>query len=59
MALAFQPTLTLRPATKKVAGGLGRFSPSESPIQIVTTTVMALKPKNSRLWFANIGCIRN
>src|SRR6266508_2098407 len=42
MALAFQPTLTLRPATKKSLAVLLRLA-DQKPIQIVTRTVRALK----------------
>ena len=56
MALAFQPTLTLRPATKKSLAVLEVFA-ERKPIQIVTTTVMALKPRIQPSTVANIGCI--
>src|SRR6266545_3347941 len=42
MALAFQPTLTLRPATKKSLAVLLRLA-DQKPIQIVTRTVRAQK----------------
>src|SRR5262245_6147570 len=42
MALAFQPTLTLRPATKKSLAVFDFFA-DQKPIQIVTRTVRALK----------------
>ena len=44
MALAFQPTLTLRPATKKSLAVLEVFA-ERKPIQIVTMTVMELKAR--------------
>lgn len=42
MALAFQPTLTLRPATKKSLA-VRDFFADQNPSQIVTMTVTALK----------------
>jgi len=42
MALAFQPTLTLRPATKKSLAVFD-FCADQKPITIVTMTVIALK----------------
>jgi hypothetical protein len=42
MALAFHPTLTLRPATKKSLAVFERFA-DQKPIQIVAMTVAALK----------------
>src|SRR5262245_8102275 len=44
MALAFQPTETLRPATKKSEAVLEVFA-ERKPIQIVTMTVTALKAR--------------
>jgi hypothetical protein len=44
MALAFQPTLTLRPATKKSLVVLEVLA-ERKPIQIVTITVTALKAR--------------
>src|SRR6185503_12832927 len=51
MALAFQPTLTLRPATKK---SLAVFDcrAERNPIQIVTPTVTALK---ARIYGSTMG----
>ena len=42
IAEAFQPTLTLRPATKKSEAVLDRRA-DQKPMKIVTATVMALK----------------
>jgi hypothetical protein len=42
MALAFQPTLTLRPATKKSLVVFDLLA-DQKPIQIVAITVRALK----------------
>jgi hypothetical protein len=42
IALAFHPTLTLRPATKKSLAVRDRLA-DQNPIQTVTSTVMALK----------------
>src|SRR5262245_24908614 len=44
IALAFQPTLTLRPATKKSLAVFDFFA-DQKPIQIVTMTVAALKAR--------------
>ena len=44
MALAFMPTPTLRPATKKSLAVLDCFA-ERKPIQTVTMTVMALKAR--------------
>src|SRR5262245_21642045 len=44
MAEAFQPTLTLRPATKKSCAVFERRA-DQNPIQIVAMTVSALKEK--------------
>jgi hypothetical protein len=44
MALAFQPTLTLRPATKKSLAVLDFFA-DQKPIQMVAMTVAALKAR--------------
>ena len=44
MALAFQPTLTLRPATKKSLAVLD-FLADQKPMQIVAMTVTALKAR--------------
>src|SRR4029078_6466820 len=44
MAEAFQPTLTLRPATKKSLADFELFS-DQKPMATVTMTVMALKAK--------------
>src|SRR5262245_29860126 len=44
MALAFQPTLTLRPATKK-SEAVFDFLADQKPIPIVATTVRALKAR--------------
>jgi hypothetical protein len=44
MALAFQPTLTLRPATKKSCAVFDRLA-DQKPIQIVAMTVAALKAR--------------
>src|SRR5436309_15940205 len=44
IALAFQPTLTLRPATKKSCAVFDRLA-DQKPIQIVAMTVAALKAR--------------
>ncbi len=44
MALAFQPTPTLRPATKKSLAVLDFFA-ERKPIQMVTSTVTAVKAR--------------
>src|ERR1043166_1541626 len=44
MADAFQPTLTLRPATKKSCAVFERRA-AQKPMKIVTTTVTALKAR--------------
>jgi len=50
MAEAFQPTLTLRPATKKSLAVLDFFA-DQKPMKIVTNTVTALKASIQRSIF--------
>jgi hypothetical protein len=55
MALAFQPTLTLRPATKKSLAVLEVLA-ERKPIQIVTTTVTELNARiHGSTDIANMG----
>ena len=54
MAEAFQPTDTLRPATKKSAADLADLA-ERKPIQMVTTTVMSEKPRMYGSIAANMG----
>jgi hypothetical protein len=54
MALAFHPTLTLRPATKKSLAVFERFA-DQKPIQIVAMTVAALKVRIQVSIVARIG----
>ena len=54
MALAFQPTLTLRPATKKSLAVLDFFA-DQKPMKIVAMTVTALKANIQGSIVARIG----
>jgi len=54
MALAFHPTVTLRPATKKSPAVLDRFA-DQKPIQTVAMTVRALKARIQTSMVARIG----